>query len=767
MNPWRSIPLLLATLLLVPPARATWSIVVVDTRTGEVSVGVATCLTSTNLRRLVPVIVPGFGAAAVQCMGDSGGTLRPIIWEELQRGTPVDVILSILEARDPSFDTRQIAIIDLQGRATAWTGLSCGDWKGELIGQSGDMVYSIQGNVLTGAAVVQAAEQALVNTPGDLATRLMAAMEAADSMGGDGRCSCNPFDPPACGAPPPSFSKSAHCGTMLIARPGDPIEYCNFNSCARGDYYMTLNTKERSASDPNAVDILRADFDLWRASLIGRPDAYRSIVYAPAESVTPGDPVPLSYVLDLRDLRGAPVSHGGASVTLEHEPASAGLAALHSVTDHGDGSYTVEVLAGDQVGLDILRFVVDDGVLPVTLSPSSRLLHSAGEQAPFNLRTPIASLDTGAVDMSVWLLPDGLTAYWIGEDGGEPRVMRAVRPGHGQPFGPPTVVLDPASSYMTILDLWMSADELEVYVSGSEFGTTIQRVYRSRRGLITDPWPPLWRVEELDSGLGDGGAMVSEDGLEIYFHSLRAGTYDLWRSCRLDREGPWQAPERLAELDQSGEEQFPLLIENGTRLVWTLSGICYPSLNYADRNPDGSWAFLGELPGSVHPHHNVLTANSYDLVADQMLLTAGDDPGSVWLETVDPAYGSLTATPLEISASTGGTIDFVIDTGPAFAFGHYHLLASASGFTPGLEWRETIVPLVFDTITLESILGANQGGLLRFDGRLDGNGVGQPAWVVPPGTFSSSMIGREFRFASAISAQGTFATNGVIIRVVL
>ena len=68
----------------------------------------------------------------------------------------------------------------------------------------GDIVYAVQGNVLTGPAVITAAEQAIRTTPGDLAEKLMAAMEASRFFGGDGRCSCNGNSPTQCGAPPAS-----------------------------------------------------------------------------------------------------------------------------------------------------------------------------------------------------------------------------------------------------------------------------------------------------------------------------------------------------------------------------------------------------------------------------------------------------------------------------------------------------------------------------------------------------------------------------------
>ena len=73
---------LLALLLLAAPLPATWSIVVVNTATGEVAVGTATCLTNFDIQKGVPVIVPGIGAGASQSLLDTGGLNRKII----QRG---------------------------------------------------------------------------------------------------------------------------------------------------------------------------------------------------------------------------------------------------------------------------------------------------------------------------------------------------------------------------------------------------------------------------------------------------------------------------------------------------------------------------------------------------------------------------------------------------------------------------------------------------------------------------------------------------------
>jgi hypothetical protein len=133
----------------------------------------------------------------------------------------MEAILAGLAARDSGHQTRQYGIADTRGGTLTFSGTGAGAWAGGRTGRVGDLVYAVQGNVLTGPPVVDRAVIAIETTPGDVAAKLMAAMEAARSMGGDGRCSCNPNDADGCGAPPPTFTKSADIAYMLIARAGD------------------------------------------------------------------------------------------------------------------------------------------------------------------------------------------------------------------------------------------------------------------------------------------------------------------------------------------------------------------------------------------------------------------------------------------------------------------------------------------------------------------------------------------------------------------
>ncbi len=221
-----------ACVLAAGRASATWSIVIINTRTGEVAVGSATCLTGFDLEANTPVLLPLVGGATCQSAVDQFGLNRTYIRDRMLRGVPLAQVLSGLAVFDGSgHQSRQYGMGTVGGGANGhgetltFTGTGAGQWAGGQTGRVGDLIYAVQGNVLTGDPVVSMAVAAIVNTPGDIAAKLMAGMEAARSMGGDGRCSCLTGTPPSCGSPPPSFTKSAHIAYMLIAREGD-VQNC-------------------------------------------------------------------------------------------------------------------------------------------------------------------------------------------------------------------------------------------------------------------------------------------------------------------------------------------------------------------------------------------------------------------------------------------------------------------------------------------------------------------------------------------------------------
>ncbi len=225
----RFLSLAAALVLTATQAAATWSILIVDTRTGEIAVASATCVERINLQRETPVLITGVGAVTAQSAVDSTGRNRLLIRDRLLEGVPLADIFNELAATDAGHANRQYGMIDTSGDTLTYSGIENAAWAGGhtgriemgIPGPQDDLVYAVQGNILSGENVVQAAVNAIVITEGDLADRLMAAMLAARFDGGDGRCSCNNTAPTACGSPPPAPFKSAHVGYMLVARLGD------------------------------------------------------------------------------------------------------------------------------------------------------------------------------------------------------------------------------------------------------------------------------------------------------------------------------------------------------------------------------------------------------------------------------------------------------------------------------------------------------------------------------------------------------------------
>jgi uncharacterized Ntn-hydrolase superfamily protein len=98
-------------------------------------------------------------------------------------GLDAHATLERLLQSDAERDHRQVACVDAQGTAAAFTGPGCFEWAGHRVGQG----YACQGNILTGPETLDAMASAFETTAGDLAARLLAALLAGDRAGGDRR----------------------------------------------------------------------------------------------------------------------------------------------------------------------------------------------------------------------------------------------------------------------------------------------------------------------------------------------------------------------------------------------------------------------------------------------------------------------------------------------------------------------------------------------------------------------------------------------------
>jgi uncharacterized Ntn-hydrolase superfamily protein len=114
---------------------------------------------------------PRFGERALDLLAD---------------GMLPEAVLGELLKDDDRRDKRQLAIIDLQGRA-ANRNPAQADPSGVYWGAMSGRYYACQGNTLTGSEVIVAMAKAYEQTKGSLADRLMAALLAGDQAGGDHR----------------------------------------------------------------------------------------------------------------------------------------------------------------------------------------------------------------------------------------------------------------------------------------------------------------------------------------------------------------------------------------------------------------------------------------------------------------------------------------------------------------------------------------------------------------------------------------------------
>ena len=131
---------------------------------------------------VVPWAEPEVGAIATQAYANP--SYGPNGLALLREGLSASEVVERLTAEDDDRDGRQLGVVDASGAAAAWTGSGCLDWAGHRTGPC----YSAQGNILVSSATVDALAETFEATAGrPLAERLLEALAAAQTAGGDSR----------------------------------------------------------------------------------------------------------------------------------------------------------------------------------------------------------------------------------------------------------------------------------------------------------------------------------------------------------------------------------------------------------------------------------------------------------------------------------------------------------------------------------------------------------------------------------------------------
>jgi len=155
----------------------TFSIVARDPATGEMGVAVQSHAFSVGSG--VSWAEAGVGAVATQSFIDP--SYGPLGLALMRAGRSAPDVLKGLLAADDGRDVRQVAMIDASGRVAAHTGAKCIPAAGNHVGEN----YSVQANLMDKDTVWPAMAKAFEAARGDLADRMLAALDAAQGEGGD------------------------------------------------------------------------------------------------------------------------------------------------------------------------------------------------------------------------------------------------------------------------------------------------------------------------------------------------------------------------------------------------------------------------------------------------------------------------------------------------------------------------------------------------------------------------------------------------------
>jgi uncharacterized Ntn-hydrolase superfamily protein len=218
-------------------AAATWSVIVVDRRTGLIGVAGASCTSDVHG---IMALAPGRGALVAQAIG------QPAAMREatrlLRAGVAPDSILRALSA--PALDSaqheRQYGIATVANGQVQFTGEAVRAHRGE---RSADGVL-VQGNLLADPAVLDRTMEAIQRARAasrPMEDVIMAGLKAGADAGGDSRCG----------------DQRATTAFLAVAKPGDNPNWP----------YLTLRVVDAApGSAVRAVDLLQARLALWKAN---------------------------------------------------------------------------------------------------------------------------------------------------------------------------------------------------------------------------------------------------------------------------------------------------------------------------------------------------------------------------------------------------------------------------------------------------------------------------------------------------------------------
>jgi len=357
----RSICLLLVFLCIrFAQAQDTFSIVAVDTLTGEIGSAGASCVpagTSGTGAFILSDVIEGVGAIHTQASYLSSN--QQTAHNQMLLGKSPQEIIDWMTTHDaqgnPTF--RQYGVVDLtrRGASAAYTGVNCTNYKNHATGPC----YAVQGNILLGQAIIDTIKNVFLRTPGPLADRMMLALEAAKIIGADTRCA--------------SRGTSSESAFIKVVRIGD------------GSVAYLKKVIPDSPVNVDPIGLLRTQFNLWKDSMRVYVDPFLSQAHFDRDTIVANGASQAVLTIIPKNSSDTLLS-GGRAILLSHT----GSGVISPVTDLGNGTYAATITSPAVPGYDTIGVRVVSGSDTVQLAAKPAIVYtnvtSIGEQSGHRTR---------------------------------------------------------------------------------------------------------------------------------------------------------------------------------------------------------------------------------------------------------------------------------------------------------------------------------------------------------------------------------------------
>jgi uncharacterized Ntn-hydrolase superfamily protein len=312
----------------------TFSIVAVDTVTGEIGSAGASCVGGGVGAFILSDVIEGKGAIHTQAyyLAQNQQNAHNRMLEGLAPQEIIDWLVAHDAQNNPTI--RQYGIVDLtrNGESAAYTGVNCNDYKNHVTGPG----YSIQGNILLGQIIIDTMHTTFLNTQGSLADRLMATLQAAKILGADTRCA--------------SRGTSSQSGFVKVVRIGDG-----------GTPYLQI-VVGNTPINKDPIDSLQTLFNNWKLVKFNIVDPFLSLIEIDPDTI-PANGTSQSIITIIPKNNSDTLLTSGKQII----PSNTGAGTLGSVIDLGDGTYEAAITSPIAEGSDTISAVVISGTDTVTI----------------------------------------------------------------------------------------------------------------------------------------------------------------------------------------------------------------------------------------------------------------------------------------------------------------------------------------------------------------------------------------------------------------